>query len=276
MVADRQTQALPEREPDFERFAAFAGFADAGRARGARCCETLLTVERHYAALFEREPDLGRRRQPRLHRHRRRSGHAADAGRHGLQGAVGDLRPHPRLAPRPHPRHAQHPGARAADRADAGAPGRRSREQPDRDAAFRLFDEFVTGLPAGVQLFSLLRANPSLLAPAGRPDGRGTAAGAPSERPCRPVRRDARPRLPRAPAGSRCCSRPSCARGWPTPATSRTRSTSAAAGRTGGSSRRACRCCWASTDAGAAAARAGRHRRGRDRQPAAGGRAAGW
>ena len=35
--------------------------------------------------------------------------------------------------------------------------------QPDRDAAFRLFDEFLTGLPSGVQLFSLLRANPDLL-----------------------------------------------------------------------------------------------------------------
>ncbi len=36
--------------------------------------------------------------------------------------------------------------------------------QPDIDSAFRLFDEFVGGLPAGVQLFSLFRANPKLLA----------------------------------------------------------------------------------------------------------------
>jgi glutamate-ammonia-ligase adenylyltransferase len=58
MVADRQTQALPDREVDFERFAAFAGFADAGELERL-VLATLLTVERHYAALFEREPDLG-------------------------------------------------------------------------------------------------------------------------------------------------------------------------------------------------------------------------
>jgi glutamate-ammonia-ligase adenylyltransferase len=36
-------------------------------------------------------------------------------------------------------------------------------EQSDADAAFERFDEFVTNLPAGVQLFSLFRANPRLL-----------------------------------------------------------------------------------------------------------------
>ena len=36
-------------------------------------------------------------------------------------------------------------------------------EQSDPDAAFERFDEFVTNLPAGVQLFSLFRANPRLL-----------------------------------------------------------------------------------------------------------------
>ena len=58
MVADRQTQALPDREADFEKFAAFAGFADPAELEQL-VLSTLLTVERHYAALFEREPDLG-------------------------------------------------------------------------------------------------------------------------------------------------------------------------------------------------------------------------
>ena len=86
---------------------------------------------------------------------------AEDTCRHGVQGRVGDLRAHPRLASWPYPRHAEHPGARAADRADAGPA--LLQDQPDRDAAFRLFDEFLTGLPSGVQLFSLLRANPEPL-----------------------------------------------------------------------------------------------------------------
>ncbi len=37
-------------------------------------------------------------------------------------------------------------------------------DQAEPDAAFARFDEFVTNLPAGVQLFSLFRANPRLLA----------------------------------------------------------------------------------------------------------------
>jgi glutamate-ammonia-ligase adenylyltransferase len=35
--------------------------------------------------------------------------------------------------------------------------------QPDKDRAFALFDELITSLPAGVQLFSLFHANPGLL-----------------------------------------------------------------------------------------------------------------
>ena len=58
MVADRQTQTLPELEPDFRKFAAFAGFDDPGQLEQL-VHRTLLTVERHYAALFELEPDLG-------------------------------------------------------------------------------------------------------------------------------------------------------------------------------------------------------------------------
>ena len=36
-------------------------------------------------------------------------------------------------------------------------------ETADPDAAFAAFDRFLSELPSGVQLFSLLRANPSLL-----------------------------------------------------------------------------------------------------------------
>ena len=129
MVADRQTQTLPEHEPDFERFAAFAGFADEARLEAA-VLATLLTVERHYAALFEREPDLGAGGSLVF------TGIADDPATlqtltgDGLQGGLGDLGPDPRLASRPHPRHAQHPGARAADRADAGAAERAAASSP--------------------------------------------------------------------------------------------------------------------------------------------------
>ena len=71
---------------------------------------TLLTVERHYAALFEREPDLGAGASLVF------TGTDDDpetlktlAGM-GFKDAVGDLGAHPRLASRPYPRHAHAPG----------------------------------------------------------------------------------------------------------------------------------------------------------------------
>ena len=52
----------------------------------------------------------------------------------------------------------------------------------DPDRALASFDRFMAELPSGVQLFSLLRANPSLLRLARRHHGHGAAAGAASSR----------------------------------------------------------------------------------------------
>ena len=124
---------------------------------------TLLTVERHYAALFEREPDLGAGAQPRLHRHRRRSGDAADAGRHGASRTPSAISARIRAWHHGHIRATRSTRARELLTELTPALLTSLQDQPDRDAAFRLFDEFLTGLPSGVQLFSLLRANPKLL-----------------------------------------------------------------------------------------------------------------
>ena len=59
MVADRQTQALPDREPEFEQVRGVRRVRGRRRARAAGAARPCCTVERHYAALFEREPDLG-------------------------------------------------------------------------------------------------------------------------------------------------------------------------------------------------------------------------
>ena len=58
MVADEQTQRLPADPEGLDRFARFAGFADAA-AFAARFTHEARAVERHYARLFEHAPALG-------------------------------------------------------------------------------------------------------------------------------------------------------------------------------------------------------------------------
>ena len=161
MVADRQTQALPERESDFERFAAFAGFADPAEMERV-VHETLLTVERHYAALFESEPDLGGGASLVF------TGTGDDPDTLATLSEMG-FADASAISARIRAWHHGHIRAtrttRARELLTELVPTllEALKDQPDRDAAFRLFDEFLTGLPSGVQLFSLLRANPTLL-----------------------------------------------------------------------------------------------------------------
>jgi glutamate-ammonia-ligase adenylyltransferase len=161
MVADKQTHAIPQQPEQLERFAAFMGYADADALDHAvRAC--LETVERHYAALFESSIDLGAGGALVF------TGTEDDPATTATLAEMGFARPEA-VAARI---RAWHHGHIRATR-DA-----RARElltdlmpqllhalsaQAEPDAAFARFDEFVSSLPAGVQLFSLLRANPRLL-----------------------------------------------------------------------------------------------------------------
>ncbi len=161
MRHDRQTQRLPERPEEFARFALFCGRRDAA-AFEAEIRAALTTVDRHYAALFEHEVELGV------------GGSLVFTGTEDDPETLETLR---RLGFREPPRISArirewHHGTIRATRSA------RARElltemmpailaalahQPDPDAAFALFDEFLTALPAGVQIFSLLHANDRLL-----------------------------------------------------------------------------------------------------------------
>jgi [glutamine synthetase] adenylyltransferase / [glutamine synthetase]-adenylyl-L-tyrosine phosphorylase len=161
MVADKQTHALPDKPEQLERFAAFVGYPDADALAGAvRAC--LETVERHYAALFESSMDLGGGGALVF------TGTGDDPATIRTLAEMSFARPEA-VAARV---RAWHHGHIRATR-DA-----RARElltdlmpqllhalaaQAEPDAAFARFDEFVSSLPAGVQLFSLFRANPRLL-----------------------------------------------------------------------------------------------------------------
>ena len=119
MVADKQTQTLPERERELRAGRRVRRLRRPGEPSRTPCCAALHDRRAPLCGAVRGARPIWRRRQPGVHRHRRRPRHARDARRHGLQGPGRGLGPDPRLAPRPHPRHAQHPGARAADRAGA-------------------------------------------------------------------------------------------------------------------------------------------------------------
>ena len=162
MVNDEQTHTLPEREPAFESLARLAGFPH-GPAFEAAVRSTLECVQGHYARLFEDASEL-----------------ATDTGSLVFTGGEDDPETIVTLS---------RMGFKAPSEVSATIRGwhfgrypatrsARTREllteimpklltvlaqMGDADRAFLAFDRFLAGLPAGVQLFSLLKANPGLL-----------------------------------------------------------------------------------------------------------------
>ncbi len=162
MLADEQTQTLPRDPADLERLAIFAGFPSTD-AFAIALTRQLETVQRHYAALFENTPELTRSGANMVF-----AGEADDPATIEALTAMGFERPSDVIAAIRGWHHGRYPAVRSP----------RARElltevQPlliealgqtaDPDQAFTSFDRFLAELPSGVQLFSLLRANPSLL-----------------------------------------------------------------------------------------------------------------
>jgi len=162
MVNDEQTQTLPSDDEAFESLARFSGFASSAEF-DAKVRATLERVQAHYAQLFEQATELG-----------------TETGSLVFTGGEDDpetLETLTRMGFRSASEisatiRGWHYGRYAATRSA------RSRElltelmpsllealagMGDADQAFLAFDRFLGGLPAGVQLFSLLKANPRLL-----------------------------------------------------------------------------------------------------------------
>ncbi len=162
MIRDEQTHTLPENEDELERFSIFCGFADFETFSNA-LTEQLVKVQKHYSALFEDAPGLATDLGNLVF-----TGDDDDPGtlecltNMGFQAASVIIRTV----------RAWHFGRYASVRS---ARGRELiteltpillealAESGDPQKAFMAFDKFLSRLPAGVQLFSLLRANPDLL-----------------------------------------------------------------------------------------------------------------
>ena len=162
MVRDEQTHVLPETEAELKRIAYMLGFADTA-AFSARLVEVLKTVERRYAALFEQEAKLssetgnlvftGQKDDPDTLETLKRLGfeRPADISRTIRTWHYG--------------RYRATQSVEARERLTELTPEllRVFGESKRADEALLRFDNFISGLPAGIQLFSLLGNNPALL-----------------------------------------------------------------------------------------------------------------
>lgn len=161
MIDDQQTQTLPDTPDRMDALARFSGYADTDQFRDdVRARLTL--VANHYAQLFEESPDLG------------------SGGALVFTGVEDDPETLTTLSEMgfANPSHVAgrvrvwHHGRYRATRSE------RSRQiltelmphllkalgdTADPDEAFARFDSFLSGLPSGVQLFSLFQAHPALL-----------------------------------------------------------------------------------------------------------------
>jgi len=161
MVADKQTQKMPARARELAQFAAFAGFASVDVLTDA-IVNVLRNVERHYAALFEAEPDLGWGQRLVF------TGTENDAETLQTLKLAGFDDPSAvceRIRQWHHGHIRSTRSARARELLTELTPSilEALQRQPRPNEAFRLLDAFLTNLPSGVQVFSLIRANPRLL-----------------------------------------------------------------------------------------------------------------
>jgi glutamate-ammonia-ligase adenylyltransferase len=162
MVADEQTQTLPDDAERLARLARFCGFADTP-AFAARLTAELERVQAHYVRLFEHSPSLARGGANMVF-----AGESDDPGTLEALAGMGYSRPSEVIAGVRAWHHGRYPAVRAP----------RARElltevQPlliealsrtaSPDLAFVGFDHFLSELPSGVQLFSLLKQQPALL-----------------------------------------------------------------------------------------------------------------
>jgi glutamate-ammonia-ligase adenylyltransferase len=162
MVRDEQHHLLPETDAELKRIAFMMGFSDTP-SFSERLVSTLKTVERRYAQLFEQEAKLssdtgnlvftGQGDDPDTLATLRRLGFERPA-------AIANV-----IRTWHYGRYRATQSVEARERLTELTPEllRVFGESTRADDALMRFDNFLSGLPAGIQLFSLLGNNPALL-----------------------------------------------------------------------------------------------------------------
>ncbi|MBB3963755.1 bifunctional [glutamine synthetase] adenylyltransferase/[glutamine synthetase]-adenylyl-L-tyrosine phosphorylase [Rhizobium metallidurans] len=162
MVRDEQTHLLPETEGELKRIAYMMGFSDTP-SFSERLVEVFKTVERRYARLFEQETRLSTE-----------TGNLVFTGQNDDPDTLVTLRKLGFERPSDisrvirtwhYGRYKATQSVEARERLTELTPEllRVFGESKRADEAILRFDSFISGLPAGIQLFSLLGSNPALL-----------------------------------------------------------------------------------------------------------------
>ena len=162
MIADEQTQTLPDDDAGLDHVATFIGFADR-TAFDNTLLQHLTRVREHYGGLFEDAPAL--------------SGESGNLVFTGTDDDPDTLETLTEMGFRDakmvsdafrrwhHGRYRATRSTRAREMLTTLTPGLLNAfsTTANPDSAFLRFDEFLAKLPAGIQLFSLFYNNPSLL-----------------------------------------------------------------------------------------------------------------
>ncbi|MDR7146447.1 bifunctional [glutamine synthetase] adenylyltransferase/[glutamine synthetase]-adenylyl-L-tyrosine phosphorylase [Rhizobium sp. BE258] len=162
MVRDEQTHLLPETEADLKRIAFMMGFSETS-SFSEKLVEVLRTVERRYARLFEQENKLSTDTGNLVF-----TGQNDDPDTLETLKKMGFQRPSDisRIIRTWHyGRYRATQSVEARERLTELTPQllRVFGESKRADEALLRFDSFISGLPSGIQLFSLLGSNPALL-----------------------------------------------------------------------------------------------------------------
>ncbi|MGV1758239.1 bifunctional [glutamine synthetase] adenylyltransferase/[glutamine synthetase]-adenylyl-L-tyrosine phosphorylase [Rhizobium sp. A22-96] len=162
MVRDEQTHLLPETDAELKRVAFMMGFADVS-AFSEALVTTLKTVERRYAHLFEQETKLSTETGNLVFTGQGDDPDTLETLRH-----LGFERPSDIsnvIRTWHYGRYRATQSVEARERLTELTPEllRVFGESKRADKALLRFDSFISGLPAGIQLFSLLSTNPALL-----------------------------------------------------------------------------------------------------------------
>jgi [glutamine synthetase] adenylyltransferase / [glutamine synthetase]-adenylyl-L-tyrosine phosphorylase len=162
MVADVQTHQLPSDAAEFERLAQFSGFSSFDEFACA-LRRTFELVQEHSSALFETSPQLSTDVGSLVF-----TGGEDDPETIKTLGRLGFQQPREVAGIVRSWHFGRYPAMRSAqarERLTEITPAllKALSKAGDPDAACIAFDRFLGGLPSGLQLFSLLRANPQLL-----------------------------------------------------------------------------------------------------------------